>query len=251
MHLKKIHLQTTQFPTNQHYPFNLEVLRQTECLEFDRPVCLLTGENGSGKSTLLKAIARVCDIHIWQEQSFFRRNSNPYEELLYRYLEPQWSNGTVPGSYFDSALFHDFARMVDEWAYSDPGQLRHFGGRSLTTQSHGQSLFSFFKARYQLRGLYLVDEPETALSPKSQLEFLNLLAAAARLGNAQFIIATHSPILMATPGAKIFSFDHTPLRILSYEDTLHYQLYRQFLQNPRGFIHSDEQENALHLLPGD
>jgi predicted ATPase len=251
MHLKKIHLRTAQFPTNQHYPFNLEVLRQTEFLEFDRPVCLLIGENGSGKSTLLKAIARVCDIHIWQEQSFFRRNSNPFEELLYQYLEPQWSNQTVPGSYFDSALFHDFARMVDEWAYSDPSQLRHFGGRSLTTQSHGQSLISFFKARYQLRGLYLVDEPETALSPKSQLEFLNMLAAAARFGNAQFIIATHSPILMATPGAKIFSFDHTPLRILSYEDTAHYQLYRQFLQNPQGFIQSDEQENALHLLPGD
>ncbi len=120
--------------------------------------------------------------------------------------------------------------MVDEWAYADSGQLKHFGGKSLTSQSHGQSLLSFFSARYQIKGLYLVDEPETALSPRSQLELLRLLEETAKSGLAQFIIATHSPILMACAGATIFSFDHQPVRVLPYEETGHYQLYRSFCQ---------------------
>ena len=94
------------------------------------------------------------------------------------------------------------------------------------TQSHGQSLMSYFKTRYQIRGLYIVDEPETALSPKSQLELLRILHQMSQAGHAQFIIATHSPILLACLGAKIYSFDESPVKRIEYEDTQYYRIYK-------------------------
>lgn len=89
------------------------------------------------------------------------------------------------------------------------------------TQSHGQSLMSFFTARYQIKGLYLLDEPETALSPKSQLQLVRLLMDTSQAGHAQFIVATHSPILLGCPEARIYSFDHTPVKQVLYEETEH------------------------------
>jgi predicted ATPase len=91
---------------------------------------------------------------------------------------------------------------------------------------------SFFKSRYKIKGLYLLDEPETALSPKSQLELLKLLQEMGALGHAQFIIATHSPILMACPGSVIYSFDDAPVKITRYEETEHYKIYKNFMENP-------------------
>jgi predicted ATPase len=95
---------------------------------------------------------------------------------------------------------------------------------------------SFFRARYQIKGLYLLDEPETALSPKTQLELLGLLAEMSRAGHAQFIIATHSPILLACPGATLYSFDQAPIAPVRYEDTDHYQVYRDFLGNREHYL---------------
>ena len=123
-------------------------------------------------------------------------------------------------------------------ALPDPGQLKYFGGSSLVTKSHGQSLMAYFRARYQVEGLYLLDEPETALSPKSQLELLGLLDRMSRQGHAQFIVATHSPILLACPGATIYSFDRIPLEPVSYEETEHYRIYRSFMQDPTEYLYS-------------
>jgi predicted ATPase len=158
-------------------------------------------KTATGKSTLLKALCRRCDIHIWQDTERSRYQYSPYEEALSRYIQVEWANGSVPGSYFASLIFEDFARFLDEWARSDPGILEYFGGKSLVTQSHGQSIISFFESRYRIKGLYLLDEPETALSPQSQLKLLHVLKQATLDGHAQFIIATHSPILLAYPGA--------------------------------------------------
>ena len=135
----------------------------------------------------------------------------------------------VPGSFFGSDIFRDFTNILDEWAASDPGQLKYFGGKSLVTQSHGQSMMSFFHSRYQIRGIYFLDEPETALSPRSQLELLEIIGENSQAGHAQFIIATHSPILLACEGARIYSFDHVPVRVIEYEETEHYQVYKKFL----------------------
>ena len=236
LHLKEVRLLTDQYPTRNHYPFNIDVLRQTRSIKFSSRVTFFIGENGSGKSTLLEAIARRCNIHIWSGVENTRVDPNPYEQMLMLYLKVEWSDGMVPGSFFSSQIFRNFAQLVEMWEADNPGQIDYFGGKSFLTQSHGQSLMSFFKARYKIKGLYLMDEPETALSPKSQIELLQFLKGMSRMGHAQFIIATHSPILLACPGSIIYSFDHSPVKTIHYEDTEHYQVYKNFMENPDPFL---------------
>ena len=235
MHLRRITLLSEQYPRADVYPFSLPQLRETRQLELCAPVTFFVGENGSGKSTLLEAITEGCGIHIWRGMDRTRCSYNRHERELHRYLELEWHDGAVPGAHFGSDIFHNFAQLVDEWAAADPGVLGYFGDASLLTQSHGQSLMSYFCARFALRGLYLLDEPETALSPRSQIRFLRLLEQTAAGGEAQYIIATHSPILLSCPGAVIYSFDTAPLRTLRYEETEHFRLYRDFLANPGGY----------------
>ena len=229
-------LLTDQYPTRNHYPFNIDVLQQTRSIDFSSPVTFFIGENGSGKTTLLEALARRCQIHIWSGMDCTRSEPNPYEEKLFLNLQVEWSDGMVPGSFFSSQIFRNFAQLVEMWEADNPGQIDYFGGKSFLTQSHGQSLMSFFKARYKIKGLYLMDEPETALSPKSQIELLQFLKGMSRMGHAQFIIATHSPILLACPGSIIYSFDHSPVKTIRYEDTEHYQVYKNFMENPDPFL---------------
>jgi len=236
LHLKEVRLLSEQYPTRDHYPFNIDVLQQTRNIKFSSPVTFFIGENGSGKSTLLEALARRCRIHIWSGVDCTRSEPNPYEEMLFLYLEVEWTDGIVPGSFFSSQIFRNFAELVEMWEADNPGQIEYFGGKSLLTQSHGQSLMSFFRARYKIKGLYLMDEPETALSPRSQLELLKLLQEMSALGHAQFIIATHSPILLACPGSIIYSFDYTPVKTMRYEETEHYQVYKSFMENAGKYL---------------
>jgi len=236
MHLNGVALHSSDYPTNEHYPFNLPVLRLTERIPFTSAVTFFVGENGSGKSTLLQAMSRACGIHIWQEQFATRIRHNPYENRLSRYLGMEWADGRVPGSFFGSDIFKNFARILEEWAAADPGQLDYFGGRSLLTQSHGQSTMSFFRSRFRVKGLYLLDEPEVALSPRSQLELIDVLMETGAAGHAQFIIATHSPILLACPGAVIYSFDDAPVRPVPYEETDYYKIYKGFLEDRDSFL---------------
>jgi predicted ATPase len=231
-HLKSVTFHPDRYPTREHYPFTLDILWRTGGLDFRTPVTLFVGENATGKSTLLEALAVKAGIFIWKERDRTRFEVNPYEETLHRYISVQWTDGSVPGSFFGSSVFQDFARILDEWAATDPGQLDYFGGKSLLTQSHGQSIMSFFKARYAIKGLYLLDEPETALSPKTQIALLDLLAKMTTAGHAQFIIATHSPILLSCPGATIYSFDQVPIAPIPYDQTDHYKLYKAFMADP-------------------
>ncbi|MGD0915912.1 MAG: AAA family ATPase [Thermodesulfobacteriota bacterium] len=236
MHLKEVTLLSEQYPTRDHYPFNILLLQKTRSIQFSSPVTFFIGENGSGKTTLLEALARQCNIHIWSGIERTRSVINPYEQTFFLYTRVKWANGIVPGSFFSSQIFRNFAQLLDEWEADNPGQIDYFGGKSLLTQSHGQSVMSFFKARYRIKGLYLLDEPETALSPRSQLELLRLLDEMSALGHAQFIIATHSPILLACPKSAIYSFDHTPVKTIRYEDTEHYSIYKNFMKNPRRYL---------------
>ena len=236
IHLKSITLLPEKYPTREHYPFILPLFHQTKHLALDTPVTFFVGENGTGKSTLLEALAHACSIHIWRVPAGTRYEVNPFEGLLHHCLSLKWSNGRVPGAFFGSEIFRDFANVLDEWAASDPGQLKYFGGKSLVTQSHGQSLMSYFRSRYQIKGIYLLDEPETALSPRSQLELLEILGTNSQAGHAQFVIATHSPILLACASAKIYSFDHVPVCPVAYEETEHYQIYKDFLQDRKKYL---------------
>ena len=114
MHLKKVTLLSEKFPSKEHYPFNLNLFQKTGDIQFRSPVTFFIGENGAGKSTLIEAMALKCGIHIWRDPIKTRLEINPYEEELYRYLTVEWINGAVPGSFFGSDIFRDFAQYLDE-----------------------------------------------------------------------------------------------------------------------------------------
>lgn len=236
MHLEKITFQHPKYPAEDVYPFNLSLVRDNTEIAFNRPITLFVGENGTGKSTLLQAICLKCGVHIWQFHKGPRFETNQYALELYKCLDVEWRDGPVPGAFFASQIFQDFSDLLDEWASADPGILKYFGGSSLVTKSHGQSLMAYFQSLYQTRGLYFLDEPETALSPKSQLELLKTLTRHSRNGHAQFIIATHSPIILACPGAEIYSFDSMPVKPIEYEASELYQIYRDFMLDRRKYL---------------
>ncbi|UCF32064.1 MAG: AAA family ATPase [bacterium] len=236
IHLGGIGISHDRYPTRDHHPFNLEILQNTSRLIFSSPVTFFAGENGSGKSTLLRGICLSCGIHIWESERRRRLEPNRYEGRLHEAIDVQWSSQGVPGAFFASEIFRDFSQALDEFAAADPGFLRYFGGRSLVSQSHGQSIMSYFRSRCRIEGLYLLDEPETALSPRSQIQLLRILAGACRGGGAQFIIASHSPILLSCPGALIYSFDGDAVEPISYEETDHYRVYHDFMLDRNRYL---------------
>jgi predicted ATPase len=236
MYINRVKINSNEYPTQRIYPFNIPVLKNTTELIFRSPVVFFVGENGSGKSTLLEAITRKCGIHIWDKPKRHLAHENPFETRLTDYITVTWSNGRVPGSLFRAETFHDFADFLDDVALCDPGRLKYHGGRILNTSSHGEGILSYFNHRYHIKGLYFLDEPEAALSPSRQVEFLNLLGQLEARGHAQFIMATHSPILLAYPGAQIFSFDSNRIEEVVYEDTTHYKIFKQFFDDRSVFF---------------
>jgi predicted ATPase len=246
MHIKRLSIRSDKFPGQDQYPFNLPVFQDTRTISFDSPITFFIGENGSGKSTLLEAIAQRCGIHIWRNEDGAstyckitgQMLSNTFLRELFSYIQIEWTNGQVPGSYFSAEIFHDFTHFLEGWANAnkDHRLFDYFGGKSLVSQSHGQGIMGFFGSRYKIKGLYLLDEPEAALSPKTQIVLLNLLRKTAERGHAQFIIASHSPILLACPGATLYSFDRIPIAPVAYEETDYYRIYKEFLNNRLAFI---------------
>ena len=238
MHLVQIRIKGEDFPTRRFYPFNTPSIGATAELTFKSSIAFFVGENGSGKSTLLDAIARKCGIHVWDKPRRHLAHNNPYETQLKNYLAAAWANGSVVGSFFRAETFHDLADFLDDVALCDPGRLQYHGGRILNTLSHGEGMLTYFGGRLRLKGLYFLDEPESALSPASQVKFLNLLRRFAAQGKAQFIIATHSPILLACPGAQIFSFNASRIEEVNYEETAHYKLYKKFFTDRAAFLNA-------------
>ena len=236
MYITRVRINSDSFPTRRYYPFNVPILRRTRELRLHKPVSFFVGENGSGKSTLLDAITKKCGIHIWDKPKRHLAHENPYEGRLKDFIDVTWRNGRVPGSLFRAETFHDMADFLDDLALCDPGRLKYHGGQLLNVLSHGEGILSYFSGRFQVKGLYLLDEPEAALSPKSQVQFLHLLQELEAEGQAQFIMATHSPILMAYPGAQIFSFDADQIKEVNYQETTHYKIYEQFFTGDNGFL---------------
>lgn len=228
MYINKIAIDHNRFPTKNAYPFNLSILQNTDAIDLKTPVTVFTGENGTGKSTLLKAICFRCNIHIWEGVNRTRYEVNPFENKLQQALDIHWVNGSATGSFFSPELFRNFSQLVDEWAVNSPGILEYYGGKSLLTQSHGQSTMAYFRSMYGRKGLYFLDEPEAALSPNTQLDLLALLNEKSRRDGAQFIISTHSPILMSCRQAEIFSFDDRSIQPIDFKATSHYKAYHQF-----------------------
>jgi predicted ATPase len=154
---------------------------------------------------------------------------------LKEYVEVKLARTSITGGVFSAESFREWAEFIDDVTEVDPGQARFHGGEKLTLRSRGEGLLAYFRGRYQIPGLYFLDEPEAALSPASQLELLRLLTGYRKRGHAQFIIATHSPIVMAVKGAQVFLLDGQSIAEITYEETAHYRLYRDFMADPSGF----------------
>ncbi|MDY7220820.1 AAA family ATPase [Halalkalibacterium halodurans] len=226
MFLKRIELQREKVLSFQEYPFSIPAIKHFQRLELKSRVTFFVGENGSGKSTLLEAIADKCEFNTagGGRNNYYEVDAS--ESALGDYIRLSWLPKVSNGFFLRAESFYHFASHVDEV------DARHaYGGRSLHHQSHGEAFLSLFANRFNRKGVYLLDEPEAALSPQRQLSFLAILHDLVSSGDSQFIIATHSPILLGYPHATILSFDHGTIEETTYEQTEHYQLTRYFLEN--------------------
>ncbi len=214
------------------FPYCLPAIRSLEELNFHPKVTFFVGENGSGKSTLLEAIALHCGLNPEGGSRNFNFATRPSHSRLDEALRLSKAPGHASDSFFLRAeSFYNVATEVDELDKVAP-LLRAYGGKSLHDQSHGESFFALFQHRFGGCGLYLMDEPEAALSPSRQLGFLSILHDYCKRGS-QFVIATHSPIIMAYPDAWIHVFGENGIQQVPYTDTEHYLVTRGFLTNPK------------------
>ncbi|MGN6397218.1 MAG: AAA family ATPase [Mucilaginibacter sp.] len=205
-------------------------------LPLKKNVTFFVGENGSGKSTLLEGIAEQCGFSLRGGNRNHNSNTghrfSGYESALASYLRLSWTPRKINDGFFMRAeSFFNFASFIDELATDDARILNAYGGRSLHEQSHGESFLSLFNNKFET-GIYILDEPEAALSPARVLAFMSVINELERGGRAQFIIATHSPILICYPGSTIYQFDEHGINETTYETTEHFYLTKSFLENP-------------------
>ncbi|WP_010243988.1 AAA family ATPase [Acetivibrio cellulolyticus] len=233
-YLKRITIKWEKVDNKNCYPFNIPSINGLNSLEITKNVTFLVGENGSGKSTFLEAIAQNCGFSVKGGS----RNSLLSDEVddlsLASVLSLSWLPKVSNGFFLRAESFYNYASYIDEVEadIADPMErYAAYGGKSLHKQSHGESFLALLQNRFRGRGIYLLDEPEAALSPQRQLVLLRIIRQLERIGKAQFLIATHSPILMAYPDADILCFDQSPIKAVQYEETEHYQITRGFLNN--------------------
>ena len=212
------------------HPFNIRAFSRGIDLTFRTPVTFFLGENGSGKSTLLEALAECCGFNPEGGNRDHHRATFGDRSSLARALRLSWRPKVTEGFFMRAESFYNFATYIEQ--VSD---LRAYGGRSLHEQSHGESFIALFAHRFE-QGIYILDEPEAALSPQRQLSFLRILHDLTRQGHAQFLIATHSPILLSYPGAALFDLDGDLIQETKYRETKHYLLTRDFLNSPDRFF---------------
>lgn len=209
----------------------VQFLNATDCLKFHHPVTFFVGENGTGKSTLLEAIAIAMGFNAEGGSRDFRFSTKDTHSDLSTYLIPIKTTIPPDGFFLRAESFYNTASYLDE-----NSTLMRYGGISFHKQSHGESFFSLITNRFEGNGLYLLDEPEAALSPQKLIALLVSINELVKQ-NSQFIIATHSPILMVYPDAEIMQFSESGIEKVSYKETEHYQITKQFLDNPERMLH--------------
>ena len=223
-------------PAFDAYPFNLPAVRTLETLPLHRSVTFIVGENGSGKSTLLEALAVAAGFNAEGGSRNFNFHTHASHSDLHRYLRLARSQRRPRTGFFLRAeSYFNVATEIERLDAIDPGLLQAYGGKSLHEQSHGESFIALLKNRFTGHGLYFLDEPEAALSPTRQMAALMRIHDLVREG-AQFIIATHSPILMAYPDATILGVTPEGVAPVRYEETEHYAITRRFLNDPAGML---------------
>jgi predicted ATPase len=246
------------------YPFNVPAVRRINSLIFHEPVTILIGENGSGKSTLMEALAMAIGSVVIGREEIDRDETLNAVQPLVDVMRLVWNKRTHRGFFMRAEDFFGFVHRIRairqemrteidriDKAYADRSEyakqlakgpaassinaLTHRYGHDLDANSHGESFLTIFQSRFVPGGLYLLDEPEAALSPLRQLGLISLIKQMVAQ-EAQFILATHSPILMAIPGSEILDLDLEPPAVIDYHQIEHVKLYRSFLDDPEAFI---------------
>lgn len=213
-------------------------LKQAESIKFSADVTFFVGENGTGKSTLLEAIAVAYGFNAEGGSKNFTFSTHATHSELHEHILVAKRGYPKDGFFLRAESLYNVATNIDDMdkeASFDPFVIDSYGGVSLHNQSHGESFLSIVQNRFFGNGLYILDEPEAALSP---MKLLTLMAEINELvkNGSQFIIATHSPILMAFPGAEILEFSADGIKNVSYKDTQHYRITKSFLENPEKML---------------
>ncbi len=236
--LRTVAVRGDRVPSFDRFPWSIPAVRGMGLLELHPKVTFLVGDNGSGKSTLLEAIAQAAGFgeqggskqYNWADREAWSPLGSSLELLRGVRREKD-------GFFLRAESFFNVASLLDGMEKENPGALRYYGGASLHAQSHGESFLALTANRFAGEGLYLLDEPEAALSPSRQLAFLRILHLQVQGLGSQFILATHSPILMAYPDAWIYHLTLDGIERVEYEATEHFQLSRDFLNNRERFLH--------------
>lgn len=231
-YLRRVWIDAARVTDRDAYPFCLPFLREGFDLSFDRALTVIVGENGTGKSTLLEGIAALAGYDEAGGGKGYRPvdHSRAVEKsggALSNALRASWLPKITNGWFFRAESFFSVARYLDDVGSPYADFLSH---------SHGEGFLRLFAERCQRQGLFIFDEPESALSPSRQIEFLKLLRAMERSGICQVIMATHSPLLMAYPGATLLQLTPGGLAPVAVEDTEHYRAMREFWRDPQGFV---------------
>ena len=203
-----------------------------EPLKFDRKVTFLIGENGTGKSTIIEALALCCGFNAEGGTKNFSFSTNNTHSDLHEHMIVGKGKHFKDGFFLRAESFYNVASYIDELDKGGGGRpiIDSYGGVSLHLQSHGESFMALIRNRFSGNGLYLLDEPEAAISPERLMQLLVRIHDLEK--DSQFIISTHSPILMSYPGARIYELDDEGIRPVEYKETRHYQITRDFIERP-------------------
>jgi len=235
-YLKRLWLDPARVPDREVYPFYLPFLSDDFELRFERAITIIVGENGTGKSTLLEGIGVLAGYDEAGGGKGYMPvdHSRALEKMggeLSKALRASWVPKITNGWFFRAESFFSVARYLDLAALEGMGRPPNF-----LSHSHGEGFLRFFKERCQRQGIFIFDEPESALSPSRQIEFLKLLQMMDKSARCQVIMATHSPVLMAYPNATLLRLTKYGLEPVTVEQTDHYKALREFFDDPRGFV---------------
>jgi predicted ATPase len=239
-YLRAVRLVRDSVPDLKVYPFSIPSIQSLDELELDAKITFLIGENGSGKSTLIEAIAVLAGFNAEGGTKNFRFGTRRSESCLHQFMRPVRGLRRPRDGFFLRAESYFNVGTEIERLDAEPGGGRRiidaYGGVSLHEQSHGESFLALAMHRFHGQGLYILDEPEAALSPQRQLALLSIIHELVEERASQFVIATHSPILMAYPNALIYRLGPGGIERVAYEDTEHYRITRDFLNSPERFF---------------